>query len=180
MAQFESVYNIFLDDLSCAFFGDVLLASEVVSARGAREFSKRVMERIVVTVPQGLNPNAKTVQVMGDSGLFMECPFEIRQIRWAKTDKEKKAARRNYRKEYIKRPRVAAAIKQRLSDPETQRKRKEYANREDVKQRKKELSARKRAIGKLLKEEEEELYRRLNERAAEKLAFHLVPTGEEQ
>lgn len=117
--------------------------------------------KIVVNIPEGLSPNAKTLQVLGDTGIFMECPYEIRDVIIKKSEQEKKYARRAYRKDYVTRPIVQEKIKQRLNDPETIKKRKEYAEREEVKQRKKELAARARQVRKLLKEEEPETYNRL-------------------
>lgn len=116
------------------------------------------MNQIVCSVPQGLNPNTKTLQILGDSGLFMEVPFEIRPVKMIKTPEEKKKARRLYRKEYVTRPAVQEKIKHRLNDPESLQKRQQYAERADVKQRKKELAARARAIRKALKEEQPEIY----------------------
>ena len=86
-----------------------------------------------------------------------------------KTKKEKEAHRRLYRKEYSTRPSTREKISKRLADPEVQRKRKEYAEREDVKRRKKEKAAEARAVRRKLKEEMPETYEQLAERVKQEL-----------
>jgi hypothetical protein len=84
---------------------------------------------------------------------------EIRKIIVCKSKKEKDEKRRAYRRDYMKRPHVQEKVKKRMSDPEVIMKRKHYADREDVKERKRILAAKARKIKNLLKEKNPELYK---------------------
>lgn len=97
-------------------------------------------------------------------GTPKEIELTVREAIVFKTKKEKEAHRRLYRKEYSTRPATREKIAKRLADPEVQRKRKEYAEREDVKRRKKERAAEARAVRRKLKEEMPETYEQLSER----------------
>jgi hypothetical protein len=86
------------------------------------------------------------------------CPWEVKMVTPQLTDPERQKARQGYRKEYMKKPKTIAKVKARMADPEVIAKRKVYAEREDVKKRKKELAARARAIRRALKETQPENY----------------------
>lgn len=79
-------------------------------------------------------------------------------IKKLKSQKEKDENRRQYRKEYMTRPKVQAKLKERLADPEVIKKRALYANREETKQRKKDLSSYSRKIRRELIKNNPELY----------------------
>jgi len=78
----------------------------------------------------------------------------IRDVIIKQTDAEKERKRREYRREYMKRPAVQERVREKLNRPEVIARRKAYAEREDVKLRKQELAARSRKIRRVLKEEE--------------------------
>lgn len=78
---------------------------------------------------------------------------KISAIKMIKSDEEKLKRRRIYRQQYTKRPDVRAKIKKRLNDPKVIEARKAYAEKPEVKLRKKQLSAASRALKKKLKEE---------------------------
>lgn len=94
-------------------------------------------------------------------GVPLELPFELKLVKPKRTDAEKAEHRRLYRKEYVSRPDVRAKILKKMSDPEIQRKRKEYGMREEVKLRKKVLAARTRALKRELKMQNPQLYQDL-------------------
>lgn len=94
--------------------------------------------------------------------------FEIRQCKLKRTDEEKRLARSLYTKEYTTRPNVQEKIRARLADPAHVQRRKEYAARPEVKERKKECSRRNREIRRRLKEEQPRLYSEL----AQKVQSH--------
>lgn len=96
-------------------------------------------------------------------------PYEVREARMKKSDKEKKEARRLYTKEYTSRPLVKEKIQARLAKPETKKKRADYSQREDVKEKKREQAKRKRLISRMLKDQNPELYDALADDAMKKL-----------
>lgn len=102
-------------------------------------------------------------------GVAQHIELSAREAIVFKTKREKEAHRRLYRKEYATRPKTRERIAARLADPEVQRKRKEYAEREDVKKRKQRKAAEARAVRRKLKEEMPETYEELAERVKKEL-----------
>lgn len=98
------------------------------------------------------------ISFINDRGERIICPWELKMITPHLTEPERLKARQGYRKEYMKKPKTIAKVKARMADPDVIAKRKVYAEREDVKKRKKELAARARAIRRALKETQPENY----------------------
>lgn len=90
--------------------------------------------------------------------IYETLPHMVREVRIKKTPQEKAETRRLFRREYIRLPYVQETLKKRLSDPTVIAKRKEYAEREDVKQHKKDLAKQQRQIRKHLKDKAPQLY----------------------
>lgn len=126
------------------------------------EKQRRARVKIPITeraiLPKDFPTNVPSAFYIDEQGEYQTFPIEIRQMKLMKTDKEKKEARRIYRKEYMSRPASIEKMKQRMSDPEFQKKKKEYSARQDVKERKKELSAKNRLVKKCLMEKYPAIY----------------------
>jgi len=116
---------------------------------------------VVIKPPSDEFPRQGKVTFCSADGELLELPFEIKLVKVKRTDQEKAEHRRLYRQEYVTRPAVREKIKAKLSDPEIQRKRKEYGLREEVKMRKKVLAARTRALKRELKMQNPQLYQDL-------------------
>jgi hypothetical protein len=110
---------------------------------------------------QDLPASVKSIHYFNENNEIVEIPVEARPVKLLKTEAELREHRRLYRKEYMKRPHVQEKIQKRLNDPEALKKRIEYANREDVKKRKQALATRTRAVNRLLKQKNPELYSEL-------------------
>lgn len=126
--------------------------------------SQPAVTRLVCDLPSNFQlPRLGTVHYYSaDSQDFpVELPYEVRLVKLKRTAEEKRRARRAYTREYTSRPEVRAKIHKRLADPEKVKARQEYAAREDVKERKKELSRRNREIRAKLKSEKPEIYAQL-------------------
>ncbi len=94
---------------------------------------------------------------------------KISTIKIVQSEEEKLQKKRLYRKEYTKRPHVQEKSKIRLQKPDVIEARKRYADREDVKERKKVLSAAARAMNKKLKEEYPDIHYKLLNETIEKI-----------
>lgn len=104
----------------------------------------------------------RIAQVDAISGsVFKLLEHRFADVKFKKTKEEKDARRRFYRQEYMKRPAVVEKLKKRLADPETIAARKRYAEREDVKKRKKELAKQNREIPAKLKKKAPKLYQEI-------------------
>lgn len=110
---------------------------------------------------QDLPASVKSIHYFNENNEIVEIPVEARPVKLLKTEAELREHRRLYRKEYMKRPHVQEKIQKRLNDPEALKKRIEYANRDDVKKRKQALATRTRAVNRLLKQKNPELYSEL-------------------
>lgn len=80
------------------------------------------------------------------------------ELRLKKTDKQKTEDRRIYRKEYQTRPLTIEKNAKRREDPLVKEKKKNYASKTEVKERKKELNKRQRKIKRLLQQERPDIY----------------------
>lgn len=96
-------------------------------------------------------------------------PFEVREIRIKKNEKEKTEATRVYRAEYKTRPKVIEKAKAHAQDPEVKKKNREYSRLPEIRERKKELQKRNRAVRKKLKEEDPVLYAKYMEEVMARL-----------
>lgn len=128
--------------------------------------SNSSVERLVCELPPGFAghdvPHKGQVSVGG-----FELPYEIRLVKLKRTEEEKKAIRRIYTKNYLSRPHVKEKIAKRLNDPDNVKARKEYASKPEVKERKRELNKRNRAIRNVLKQQKPEIYREIVESVIE-------------
>jgi hypothetical protein len=122
------------------------------------------MSKLVCEVPEGFNPSSGKLKMSYMNVNGLECftkndvPFKVAEVRLKKTKEEKNKAKRIYRKSYVNKPLVKERMKKRLEDPETVAKRKEYSQRPEVKQRKKDQAALNRRIRNALKHEHSALY----------------------
>lgn len=128
----------------------------------------RAKSYIVINPDVGLMKGYE-LSFVTNGGERIICPWEHRIMTPQLTDPERQKARQGYRKEYMKKPKTIAKVKARMADPEVIAKRKVYAEREDVKRRKKELAARARAIRRALKETQPENYELLKLKVEEAL-----------
>jgi hypothetical protein len=145
-------------------FDESTMAEAAAENTTKKKISQSLVQRIVCPIPPGMAEHDLPTRGelhFNDGAIDLALPYEIRLIKMKRTEEEKRAARRLYTKEYIRRPDVRAKIQSRLHDPEKVKQRKEYASSESVKQRKRELNARNRAIRNRLKVENPELYNSL-------------------
>jgi hypothetical protein len=119
------------------------------------------MEKLIVEPPAGFNPKTDSLFYASEKVGALEVPFKLQKIKPLKSREEIRAKRREYRRQYSQRPEVQAKIKKRLSDPNVIAKRKEYSERKEVKERKKQLALRARQIKSKLKETYPEIYEEL-------------------
>ena len=123
-----------------------------------------IMAKLVCDLPADFNPISSTVLVSNSDGTMIKVPsFQVGDIKLKKTALDKKREKTAYRQAYMKRPHVQAKVRARLNDPTNIAKRKAYAQREDVKLRKKELAARARLVRRELKQNHPDLYQQLVE-----------------
>jgi hypothetical protein len=88
----------------------------------------------------------------------LKIPFEVREARVKKTEREKKAHNARYRAEYKNRPIVREKARLHAQNPLVKEKNREYSRLPETRERKKVLSKRNRAIRKMLKEKKPQLY----------------------
>ncbi len=93
--------------------------------------------------------------------VFQLLEHRFADVRFKKTPEEKEERRRLYRQKYMKRPNVVEKLRKRLADPQTIKARKEYAERPQVKERKKQLAKQNREIPAKLKNKAPELYKEI-------------------
>ncbi len=118
------------------------------------------MAYLVIARPQYFDESKHRIaQVDAISGsVFQLLEHEFRDVKFKASKEEKAERRRLYRKEYVKRPQVAEKVRNRLADPATREARRRYAERADVKLRKKELAKQNREIPAKLKRKAPKLY----------------------
>ncbi len=111
------------------------------------------MAQVVVERPQYFDESKHRIAMVDalSGNVFQLLEHRIGDVKFKKSKEEKDNRRKLYRKIYTKRPHVMEKLKKRMMDPLTIRKKKEYAAREDVKERKKVLSKRKSIIPAKLK-----------------------------
>lgn len=97
----------------------------------------------------------------GNEKVPLKIPFEIREARVKKTEKEKKQHNARYRSEYKNRPAVKEKARLHAQNPLVKQKNREYSRLPETRERKKELSKRNRAVKRLLKDRKPELYEEL-------------------
>jgi hypothetical protein len=83
--------------------------------------------------------------------VFQLLEHRFADVKFKKTKEEKEERRRLYRQKYMKRPHVLEKLKKRLADPAVVKARKEYAEKPEVKERKKNNAKRNREIPSKLK-----------------------------
>lgn len=122
-------------------------------------------EKIVCDIPDGFNIFEDNVFYFTNSKGTKEIPFfRLAEIKIKKSVEEKAKHRRQYRKEYNKRPQVVKKNRERMLNPDNIKKRKEYNQRPDVKERKTLQAKQARQVKRLMKEEYGRLYRELEKR----------------
>jgi hypothetical protein len=84
------------------------------------EKKTRAKLSVLISPPVGLKMDHEfSVQIDGER---IVCPWELRLAVPQLTDEEREKSRRIYRKEYMRRPETVAAVKERMSNPETVKK----------------------------------------------------------
>lgn len=109
------------------------------------------MAKIVCDIPADFNPRLTTLMLSDSEGKMMKVPFKVGDVKLKQTKEDKLKQTRMYRDRYLKKPEVQEKLRKRMSSPEYIEKRKEYARRADVKEKKKASSTRNRAIFKHIK-----------------------------
>lgn len=147
--------------------------------QGERKESKGTRAKLLILVnPPKEVQKGDELSILTRDGERIVCPWELRLATTQMTHEEKEKARRKNRQDYMKKPATIEKMKERMSDPKTIAKRKEYAEREDVKERKKVLAARARAIRKELKESQPDNYALLQKKVEEDMkrgnALHYI------
>jgi len=144
------------------------LATTPMVNQTKKKNAQPLVERLICELPLPMVghdiPRHGAVQIDVEGAQF-QFPYEVRLCKLKRTEEEKRKARRNYTKEYIRRPEVKAKIHARMNDPEKIKARKLYAAKEEVKTRKRQLNALKRVINNKIKEEHPELYDDIKSRA---------------
>lgn len=122
-------------------------------------------EQLVATVPKDFNRKSGKLVCYDDQGNALQLDFKVANVRVKKSKEEILLAKRLYRREYQKRPGVKEKLQAKLNNPETKKKRMEYASRPDVIARKKQVAAQNRKIRNLLKQEKPDIYKELQQKA---------------
>lgn len=108
-------------------------------------------------------------------------PFQVvGEIITRKSEAEKIAARRAYRRKYARKESTRDKMLERAKDPERIKRRKEYASRPEVKKRKQELASLNRAVRRKLKEEQPHVYEKLVDDIISSNISYPTHLGEEQ
>jgi len=97
--------------------------------------------------------------------------YDSALVKLRKTKEEKEVKKKEYRENYKRRPEVIERYKKYNEDENVKRRRLEYNNREDIRERKKVLGKIRRKALKILEEEDKSRASCLKEKAAEILGF---------
>lgn len=90
--------------------------------------------------------------------------IESDRVKVKMSNAEKQKKKREYRKNYYSRPEVIEKMMEKTSDPEERRKRLAYASDPEVKERKREMSKKRRLMLKVIQEENHDYYKELKDR----------------
>lgn len=114
-----------------------------------------------VLCPEGFSiiPSEHQLALCDLAGNFIKAvDYAVRKVRIIQNEEEKMKNRRMYRKEYMKRPKTIEKLREKLKDPRVIAERQQYANKPEVKERKKLLTKRARILKKIIKEKHPDIY----------------------